>query len=274
MFQYLYLFIAGLVFGLANVIPGVSGGTMAVVFGIYERLINLIANFRTQWKKEIGFILSMGAGAGIAILAFGKVMDWVLANYPAMASSFFVGVIVGSLPMLLKKTYRTARNTWKINIGNILPMLVTLGIMIWMTLSGDAESAAREIPFTVGNAVMMVVYGIVAAACMIIPGISGSFVMVMIGAYGAVINAVATLNVLLLAPFGIGALIGVFGCAKLIRFLLARYEMPTYSAILGFVIGSIPAVFPGWNAIGIGAVICFAAGLAAILICNKISPEE
>ena len=84
-------------------------------------------------------------------------------------------------------------------------------------------------------------------------------------------NIVTTLNAL---GALIGALIGVFGCAKLIRFLLAKYEMPTYSAILGFVIGSIPAVFPGWNAIGIGAVICFAAGLAAILICNKISPEE
>lgn len=273
MFQYAYFFIAGLVFGLANVIPGVSGGTMAVVFGIYERLIGLIANFRTQWKKELDFVIPMGLGGGIAILVFGKAMDWVLANYPALANAFFTGVIIGSLPMLIKKTYQTAKGAWKINLGNILPGIVTLGVMLWMTFSTAGESVAREMTFSVGNAILMVIYGVIAAACMIIPGISGSFVMVMMGAYGTVINAVANLNISLLMPFGIGALLGVFGCAKLIRFLLTKFEMPTYSAILGFVIGSIPAVFPGFAAMGIGAVICLIAGLAAILICNKVSAE-
>lgn len=273
MFHYAYLFVAGIVFGLANVIPGVSGGTMAVVFGIYERLIGLIASFRTLWKKELGFILSLGAGAGLAILLGGKAMDWVLANHPALANSFFVGVIVGSLPMLVAKTWRNARGQWRLNLSNILPMIVTLAIMLWMTFSSQGDTAAREMPVNVGAMLMMVIYGVIAAACMIIPGISGSFVMVMMGAYATVINSVATLNLPLLIPFGIGALLGIFGCAKLIRFLLSKYEMPTYSAILGFVIGSIPAVFPDWNSIGIGAIVCFAAGLAAILICNKVSAE-
>jgi len=273
MFHYAYLFIAGVVFGLANVIPGVSGGTMAVVFGIYERLITLIAHFRTQWKKDIGFIIALGAGAGLAILLGGKAMDWVLATHPALANSFFLGVIIGSLPMLAGKAWRTSRGQWQLRLSTILPLLATLGIMLWMTFSGEGESAAREIPFTIGNAVMMVIYGVIAAACMIIPGISGSFVMVMMGAYGVVINAVATLNLPLLIPFGIGALLGVFGCAKLIRILLSKFERPTYSAILGFVIGSIPAVFPGWSSIGPGAVICCIVGLAAILLCNKFSAE-
>ncbi|MDO4356331.1 MAG: DUF368 domain-containing protein [Clostridia bacterium] len=273
MFQYAYLFIAGLVFGLANVIPGVSGGTMAVVFGIYERLIGLIADFRKKWRQELGFIISMGLGAGIAILLFGKAMDWVLANHPALANSFFVGVIVGSLPMLVKSTFRTSDSQWKVNAGNIVPFIATLAIMLWMSFAGEGESVVREMPFNALNAVLMVVYGVVAAACMIIPGISGSFVMVMMGAYATVINAVATLNIPLLIPFAIGALIGIFGCAKLIRFLLDKYEMPTYSAILGFVVGSIPAVFPGWSSIGIGAILCFAVGLAAILVCNHFSAE-
>lgn len=272
MFQSAYLFIAGVVFGLANVIPGVSGGTMAVVFGIYERLIGLIANFRTLWKKELGFILPLGAGAALAILLGGKAMDWVLANHPALANSFFVGVIVGSLPMLIGKTWRSARGNWQLNLGNVLPMIATLALMLWMTFSSQ-DAAAREMPVNAGAMLMMVVYGVIAAACMIIPGISGSFVMVMMGAYATVINSVATLNLPLLIPFAIGALLGIFGCAKLIRFLLSKYEMPTYSAILGFVIGSIPAVFPGWSSIGVGAIICFAAGLAAILICNKVSAE-
>lgn len=273
MLQYAYFFLAGLVFGLANVIPGVSGGTMAVVFGIYERLISLIADFRKRWRQDLGFIIPMGIGAGIAILAFGKAMDWVLVHYPALANSFFLGVIVGSLPMLLKKAFRTARGDWRVGLSNILPGIVTLAIMLWMSFAGEGESTVREMAFTAGNVLLMVIYGIVAAACMIIPGISGSFVMVMMGAYATVINAVATLNVMLLIPFAIGALIGIFGCAKLIRFLLDKYEMPTYSAILGFVIGSIPAVFPGWSSISIGAILCFAVGLAAILLCNRYGAE-
>lgn len=273
MFQYAFFFVAGLVFGLANVIPGVSGGTMAVVFGIYERLIGLIANFRTQWKKDLGFIIPLGLGAGIAILAFGKVMDWVLTYYPALANSFFVGVIIGSLPMLFQKAWRTAKGAWKIRVSNILPMLVTLGIMLWMTFTTPAEAAATEVVFGLGTALKMLLFGAVATACMIIPGISGSFVMVMLGAYSIVINAIANLNFLLLAPFALGALIGLFGCAKLIRFLLKKYEMATYSAILGFVIGSIPAVFPGFGAMSIGAVICLIAGVAAIVLCNKFGAE-
>lgn len=273
MFQYAFLFVAGVVFGLANVIPGVSGGTMAVVFGIYERLIGLIADFRKKWKQELGFIIPLGLGAALAILLGGKAMDWVLENHPALANSFFLGVIVGSLPMLVSKTFRAGKRTWKVNAGNVIPFFVTLAIMLWMTFAGEGESVAREMSFSVVNALLLLFYGVVAAACMIIPGISGSFVMVMIGAYGAVINAVATLNIPLLIPFAIGALIGIFGCAKLIRFLLSKFEMPTYSAILGFVVGSIPAVFPGWSSIGIGAILCFAVGLAAILLCNHFSAE-
>ena len=126
MFQYAFLFVAGVVFGLANVIPGVSGGTMAVVFGIYERLIGLIADFRKKWKQELGFIIPLGLGAALAILLGGKAMDWVLENHPALANSFFLGVIVGSLPMLVSKTFRAGKRTWKVNAGNVIPFFVTL----------------------------------------------------------------------------------------------------------------------------------------------------
>jgi len=117
--------------------------------------------------------------------------------------------------------------------------------------------------------------GIVAASCMIIPGISGSFVMLLMGMYGTIISAVANLDFLVLIPFGVGAVLGLLFCAKLIKWLLAKFAMPTYSAILGFVFGSILCIFPGWAAmLNIGPIIACVLGLAAITLCNKFSPEE
>ena len=283
MLQHLYILIAGIVFGLANVIPGVSGGTMAVVFGIYERLIDLIANLRTKWRKELPFILVFGAGAGIGILAFGKLMKWILVNHAAEANAFFIGVILGSIPILVGFTFkktskRTGKSSWVFNAGNIIPMLVTFGIMIPMALAGDdseakdAATAAEVTGFNLLNTLLYIVYGVIAVATMIIPGISGSFVMLLIGFYGTIISAVADLNFLVLIPFGIGCVIGLFTVAKLIKWLLKKYPMPSYSAILGFVLGSILCIFPGWSAmLAFWPILMVAVGFVAMTLCSRIS---
>lgn len=272
--------IAGVVFGLANVIPGVSGGTMAVVFGVYERVIGLIANLKDRLKKEIPFVCVFGAGAVIGILGFGNVMDWVLANFPVLANAFFIGVILGSLPMLIKLTFKGEEKCWSYSLKNIIPCLITFAVMISMALAGDGEEAKEAAQAAGGgnmliNMVLYVISGAVAASCMIIPGISGSFVMLLMGMYGTIISAVANLDFMILIPFGFGAVMGLLFCAKLIRWLLAKYAMPTYSAILGFVFGSILCIFPGWaEMMHIGPILACALGLAAITLCNKFSPEE
>ncbi len=270
--------IAGIVFGLANVIPGVSGGTMAVVFGVYERLIGLIANLRERFKKELPFIAFFGVGAAIGIVAFGKAMKWVLENYPIVANAFFIGVILGSIPMLAKMTFKGGK-TWIVNWKNVVPGLITLAIMIPMAMAGD-DSAAKETAQAsmegslLLNMVKWMLGGVLAASCMIIPGVSGSFVMLLIGLYGTIISAVADLNMVVLIPFAIGALIGLLYCAKLIKWLLKKYEMPTYSAILGFVLGSILCIFPGWTAmLQVLPIVACLAGVAVLTLCNRISAE-
>ena len=283
MLHHLYNFIAGVVFGLANVIPGVSGGTMAVVFGVYERLINLIANIRKNLKKELPFIAVFGAGAVVGILAFGKLMKWILQNHAAEANAFFIGVILGSIPILVgfafkKTSKKTGKSRWIVNAGNIIPMLVTFGIMIPMALSGDtseakeAAVAAQVTGFNLLNTLLYIVYGVIAVTTMIIPGISGSFVMLLIGFYGTIISAVADLNFLVLIPFGAGCVIGLFTVAKLIKWLLKKHPRPSYSAILGFVLGSILCIFPGWSAmLSFWPILMVVVGFAAITLCNRIS---
>ena len=207
----------------------------------------------------------------------GKLMKWILANYPTEANAFFIGIILGSIPMLVRLTFRQGEK-WHVSLANILPMLITFGIMIPMALAGDtskakeAAVAAQVTSFNLGNTLLYILYGVIAISTMIIPGISGSFVMLLLGFYGTIIGAVADLNFLVLIPFAIGCLIGLITVTKLIKWLLARYAEPSYSAILGFVFGSILCIFPGWSAmLAFWPILMVVVGIAAITLCNRIS---
>ncbi|MBR0463874.1 MAG: DUF368 domain-containing protein, partial [Clostridia bacterium] len=271
-------------------IPGVSGGTMAVVFGVYERIINLIANIRRDLKKELPFLLCFGAGALVGIFAFARAMGWVLENHPVEANAFFIGVILGSLPILIGFTFKVReegkrRVHWRARVSNILPMLLTLGVMIAMFMVSDtygadakdaakvaAKSVTRVGAFDLGQSLLSLVYGVIAVTTMIIPGISGSMVMLMIGFYETILTAVYTLNWPILLPFGLGCVIGLFTVAKLIKKLLSRFPHQTYSAILGFVIGSILFIFPGWTAmLALWPLVFMVLGIALITVFNMVT---
>ncbi len=302
-FTALYRLLIGVVFGFANIIPGVSGGTAMVVFGVYERIILIITDFRKRIRTEWKFFLPILIGAGASILAFGMLMDKVLESNKQLAQMFFIGVIVFSVPMIFKKAVSGKRNFKKDGTCAIC-FIAMLSIMIGMAVfnekrEADAEAAiipsqtatqseatvseatATEIEIVaeaestffdrILNALLMVVCGAVACATMIIPGISGSLVMVMIGVYEDIISAVSSLDFAVLIPFAIGMVIGIVYCAKLIKFLLFKYSRETYSAILGFVVGSVFSIFPGWN--NVLPALAFALGAAAIVGCDLLSKK-
>ncbi len=292
-FSALYRVLIGIVFGFANIIPGVSGGTAMVVFGVYERIILIITDFRKRIKTEWRFFLPIIIGMGVSILAFGMLMDKVLESNKQLAQMFFIGVIVFSVPMIFKKAVLGKRNPKKDGIC-ALCFIAMLAIMIGMaafnannpsdaeaeapqaaTLSEPVEADATETEKTfldnALNVVLMVVCGAVACATMIIPGISGSLVMVMLGVYEDIISAVSSLDFAALIPFAIGMVIGIVFCAKLIKFLLNKYSRETYSAILGFVVGSVFSIFPGWSYIL--PALAFMLGAAAIVGCDALSKK-
>ena len=287
MMQNLFFVLAGVLFGLANVIPGVSGGTMAVVFGVYERLIGILSDPIKGIKKEWKFILVFGVGAVIGILAFGKLMNWLLERYPAQSAMFFVGVILGSLPMLFKSSFMQGGKV-RVTAGTLIAFLVGFGIMIPMIAAGNTDEAKAAAKagaalgsVNVGQALLMLLYGVIASSTMIIPGLSGSFVMLLLGVYGKIIAAVAALTsseimsaVILLLPFGIGVVLGLVFCSKLIKFLLSKYPNITYAAIFGFVVGSIGCVFPGFKNIDLIGVIALIAGIVVLWACDRLAPES
>lgn len=271
--QALYRFFVGAVFGFANIIPGVSGGTAMVVFGMYERIILLITDFfkriRTEWKFFLPIVLGMGA----SIFLFGSIMDVLLTDHQALTQLFFIGVIVFSAPMILKKAAAGARNV-KTDVTCAVLFALVLALMIVLAGADRARVEPEEVALTGGwlaVSLKMLACGAIACATMIIPGISGSLVMVMLGVYGEIMAALHAFDILQLLPFGIGMLIGLVFCAKLIKLLLARFSRQAYSAILGFVIGSIFTVFPGWAHIDLPGVIAFLIGGGAIIACELLA---
>lgn len=236
-------FFIGIIMGIANVIPGVSGGTIAVSFNIYDKLIGLISQFRTKIKEDWKFVVFLAAGLGVGILGFAKLMVFLLEHYPVDTGFFFLGVIMGSVPMIYGKAV-----TPKFNPFTVIPFAICFGVMVFMHFVSPEGGASTQLNGgTLYNIIMMMVYGAIGAACMLIPGISGSFVLMFIGAYGKVMGIIAEFNFLLLCALGIGCIIGVFGCAKIINRFIYKYGNYTYSGILGFVLGSLMLVYPGYS---------------------------
>lgn len=236
--------IFGIIMGIANVIPGVSGGTMAIILNFYDRLMESITlNFKVI-KKNLPFLIPLAIGLAIGIVGLSKVMQFLLNTYPTQTYFGFIGIVIGSLPLIFFK----AKKGTKIQSSSWIPFVITLVFMIYLTFAnGDKETAKTIVRYTSLNFESFVVcFGAMAIATvtMIIPGISGSLILIIMGLYGTIYGyAIAEFNIPLLIPCGLGAAVGILGGAKLVRFLLERYEQLTYMAILGLLVGSIVQLF-------------------------------
>ncbi len=264
----------GIILGVANVIPGVSGGTMAVVFNIYDRLIGVITLNVRKIISEWRFILPLVLGMGLGIILFSKAITFLFQNYPVQTNWFFIGIILGSIPMLLKRLLAASKKgsgRRTVPLSAIVCGVVALAVMAVMTYLEVSESGAPiQTELTPALVVRLMVGLAFATIAMIIPGISGSFLMLVVGVYSTVIAAISDLNIPLLVPAVIGGVIGLLGGAKLVRLLMARVPAQTYGAIMGLVLGSILVIFPGFGgfstvatsllAAAVGFVVSFFAG--------------
>lgn len=238
----IFLVIKGFLLGIANIIPGVSGGTLAMTLGIYQDLIGAISHFFKNLKKNLKLLIPLGIGMVIAILLGSKVITYCLKEFPFPTTLFFIGLIVGGIPLLTKKIKGK-----KIKPLNVASFLLPFSIVMIMTLLNPGSNAVDLSTMSVIKFILLIVIGMIAAATMVIPGVSGSFVLMLLGYYEPIVGTIGNLtdfsllghNLLVLAPFGIGILIGIILIAKLIEYLLKKHEIPTYYAIIGFVTASV-----------------------------------
>ena len=239
--------IKGFLIGVSNIIPGVSGGTLAITLGIYEKLINTISHFFKNIKENLKFIIPIGIGMVLSILLLSKVINFCLDKYTLATILFFIGLILGGVPLLNKKI----KGHYK-NISNIIIFLLTFSfIIILSVIRGEGKVSFDEL--NILGYIKIFLVGIVAAATMIIPGVSGSFVLMLLGYYKPIIDTISNLtsnlgnNILILLPFGLGILMGIVVIAKILEYLFKKFEIKTYFGVLGFVMASIITIFIGSN---------------------------
>jgi len=245
----------GLVLGVTTVIPGISAGTMAIVFNVYERLIGIITpdikKVFAAWK----FWLPLAAGGVAGIIFFSKVITLLYENHLIPTLWFFIGLIAGSIPLIYSRTRKPSSALP--SLPTVICAVLALAVMIVMGEFRPDDGAAVYGELTLPLLGMLVLAGALAAIAMIIPGISGAFLLLVIGLYRTVFQAVSDLNIVLLVPFALGAGAGLLIGAAFVRFLLSTAPRETYGAVFGLVAGSIILLFPG--GFGEGVMISFSA---------------
>lgn len=274
--EYLKYFICGIVFGVANVIPGVSGGTMLVVFGVFDRLTEAVSGIKKIFAN-LAFLVTFALGAGAGILLSAKVIGSMFETYAIQTNMFFIGLILGGVPLIIRFGTEGKRIKPLCAVPFVISMAVVVGFTVLERLELFTVSADSVAGFDIVFSLKMVVCAAIAAVTMIIPGISGSFMMMLLGVYETIIGALNDMNFYVIIPFAIGAVIGIMFGAKLISVLIGKNKLMVYSAILGMVIGSVYAVLPegfGFNLqTGYGFAFMLAGVLASILL-DKLNGAE
>ena len=237
----------GIVIGIANIVPGVSGGTMMVAMGIYDKLIHCITHLFSEFKKNILFLAPIAIGMVIAIAGSSFGLTLLYEYFPIQTNLWFVGLILGGLPAIWKNVKGN-----KIQIGHVIAGILFFALVAGMAVMGESESASADLSFSLANVLILFGVGIVASATMVIPGVSGSMVLMLMGFYYPVLNAVKDFfsalahldfNGILsgcgvLIPFGLGVVAGMFGIAKLVEIIFEKFPLYAYWAIIGLIVAS------------------------------------
>jgi putative membrane protein len=255
-------FVKGIAIGIAVMIPGVSGGTIAVVVGIYDKLIRSVSSFFKSIKENALFLAVVGFGGigGVLLFTFAFTSLYESAKFEFIF--LFLGLIIGSMPILFKNV--NLKETSPLNFLWLLP-----GIALVVSLMFVKTSVTSNI-----TPLLMFFAGLVASVAFIVPGISGSFFMLMIGLYEITLNDLINFEFSLILPFLAGAVIGVILTAKVIEWLLKKYKNATYLVIIGFVAGSAISLLVDYIPHGIHilySAIAFVAGVGIAALLNKIS---
>lgn len=242
--DYVVLMLKGMGMGAADVVPGVSGGTIAFIVGIYDELINSIKSINLEslklfftgkwgafWKKINGnFLFFLLAGIGISVFSLAKLITWLLVDHPILVWSFFFGLVLASTWFVSKDIKEW--KSWKTWIAFVIGVVIAF----YITVATPAE--------TPSNLLFIFLCGAIAICAMILPGISGSFILVLLGKYFFIMDAVKTLDVVVMVVFAAGACIGITSFSRILSYALAHFRNITLAVLTGFMLGSLNKVWP------------------------------
>ncbi len=242
----------GMLMGISDLIPGVSGGTIAFILGIYDRLLLSISGFFSRdWRSHLGFLMPLAIGMGFTILTFSRLIDYLLEHHHEPTQFFFVGLIIGVLPFIIRQAEVKKHFTSK----HIVVVVLVAIMMAALGFLKPNESIVIS-DLTLLSALGLFFSGWLASMAMLLPGISGSFILLLLGVYSTVIAALSDLNFAIIIIVGAGVVVGFIVSSKAISFLLRTYPHMTFAVIMGLIIGSLFVIVPG-----------IPTGTGAILLC-------
>lgn len=280
-FSILEIVIKGFIVGSSMSVPGVSGGTMALILGIYDRLIYSIAHVLDDTKKNLLFLFwfLLGSGIGIGSLAF--VIKWLLETFPLIISFFFIGAVLGGLPYLFSKA-----NVYSLSLKTVLFVLIGMFSVIFIRFL-PVNTLNFNMNQWITSVLLLILIGIVLALALILPGISTSHILLVVGLYSPLLTAITQMDLIFLALIFVSTLGGVFIITRPMEWLMIQFPHETYLLIIGFVIGStmdiigdimIPAIpsvvtFEWIIMIGFSSLLCLFLGYTSVYALSKMNQE-
>lgn len=292
--EILRLILIGIVIGMANVIPGVSGGTLAVVFNIYDKFINAITLNVKRIIANRKFVFPLLIGMAIGVLLFSKLITVLYGRFPIQTNFFFTGLILGSMPLIFKFMLKTETEE-KLSVSKKIIIFVCVlaglvALLFFSSLESNVDKSQMISvlpPISVGLSAKIFFAGLIGAIAMIIPGISGSLLMLILGVYPIVMSGIPALfdsetmfhAFFLLLPNGIGVLLGLLIGAQIVKVLLRIAPNHTYAVIFGLLCGSAITLIPDFSVIngfliGFTSFISLVSGMAMAYFSAKLAPEE
>lgn len=280
-FSVLEIVIKGFIVGSSMSVPGVSGGTMALILGIYDRLIYSIAHVLDDTKKNLLFLFwfLLGSGIGIGSLAF--VIKWLLETFPLIISFFFIGAVLGGLPYLFSKA-----NVYSLSLKTVLFVLIGMFSVIFIRFL-PVNALNFNMNQWITSVLLLILIGIVLALALILPGISTSHILLVVGLYSPLLTAITQMDLIFLVLISVSTLGGVFIITRPMEWLMIQFPNETYLLIIGFVIGStmdiigdimIPAIpsvvtFEWIIMIGFSSLLCLILGYTSVYALSKMNQE-
>ena len=243
----------GMAIGAGAILPGISSGVFCVIFGIYEKLLDSILNFFSDIKNNVTFLLPIVIGGFFGVILLGNVLNYCLYTFPIQTKSLFIGLILASIPPLIKQI--PTKKRWKpINLVSFfLALLVGIVCIFLENFMPNYTLQTISIPY-------LILCGFLMSIGVVVPGVSNTIILMLLGVYPIYLNSVSNLYFPILIPLGIGLVIGGFFFMKLTKYLLDSFFVPTFSGIIGFTVGSIFVLLPSFSSsidVLIGALCVF-----------------
>jgi len=265
-------FLKGLALGVAAIAPGISGGALAVIFGLYDKITYFIAHFTRNFKENVLYFLPVGIGGVVGVLVFSKIIEYLFHFYEVEVKYAFIGLMFGTIPFVVKEANKKGYKQ-----RYLIPFVITLSITF---LAAYFENNEVNIIMKSGTAPLsLIIYGIIIGFGTIIPGVSASIILMFIGAYEIVISAISNIQISMLFFLATGFVLSILLFSKIICMLFEKAYGITYYAILGLVLGSVISIFPGFaltfdyflNLIILISCFCLSYSLTKMGKGNKVS---